>query len=698
MASQTQHNKNQLSSAHSPYLLQHAGNPVNWYPWGDKAFEIAKKQDKPIFLSIGYATCHWCHVMAHESFEDETVAKMMNEAFINIKVDREERPEIDNTYMQVCQMLTGRGGWPLTIVMTPEKKPFFAATYLPKKSRHGQPGLLKLIPELQRVWKEEQEKIEGSAQKITQAFQKSIGPRQHSCLSDDILEQTFKNLRQQFDEDYGGFGNAPKFPTPHTLIFLLRYANAFDDKSADCMAESTLTNMRYGGIFDHIGGGFHRYSTDRYWLLPHFEKMLCDQAMHLLAYSEAWQALKKPLYKQTAQSIAAYLLRDLQDEDGAFYSAEDADSEREEGTFYLWTVDEIQETLAEEEVKLAVDIFNIKPDGNYRDEATSRSTGKNILHYAEPIGELADKHNLGIPEFHQKIGEIRCKLFGYRAKRERPFLDDKILTDWNGLTIAALAKAGRLLKQPNYIHQAEQAASFIFEHLQTTNSKLLHRWHNGDAAIIGTADDYAFLIWGLLELYESTFQTAYLQRAHDLQKTFLTYYWDHENSGFFFTSRKSEKLLGQKKEYFDSALPSCNSVAANNLLRLGRICGKPEWEEKAGQIIQSAAENVKSLPASFTQLLQAHLWSNSPGFEIVISGKKKAEKTQQFINQLQQYYLPHSVVILNDPNNQNIGKIAPFTTQQPMIDGKPTVYVCQNYACQQPVHIVEEMNELLKEA
>jgi uncharacterized protein YyaL (SSP411 family) len=692
----TQHHQNQLSSTHSPYLLQHADNPVNWYPWSDEAFEAAKKQDKPIFLSIGYATCHWCHVMAHESFEDKTVAKMMNEAFINIKVDREERPDIDNTYMQVCQMLTGRGGWPLTIVMTPEKKPFFAATYLPKKSLHGQPGLLKLTPELQKVWKEEREKIEESAQKITQGFQKSIEPQQHSALPDDILDQTYQQLHQQFDKDYGGFGNAPKFPTPHTLTFLLRYANVFDDKDARNMTEKTLAKMRSGGLFDHIGGGFHRYSTDRYWLLPHFEKMLYDQAMHLLAYSEAWQSSKNPLYKQTSQSIATYLLRDLQNEDGTFYSAEDADSEGEEGTFYLWAIDEIREVLPENEANLAIDIFNIKPQGNYRDETTHRNTGTNILHYTDPLQKLAAGHNMDVSEFNQKVGEIRCKLFGSRAKRERPFLDDKILTDWNGLTIAALAKAGRLLSEPDYIHQAEQTASFIFEYLITETDQLLHRWHDGEAAIRGTADDYAFLIWGLLELYESTFQTIYLRHAHDLQQTFLKNYWDDENGGFFFTSNKSEQLLGQKKEYFDSALPSCNSVASMNLLRLGRICEKPDWEEKAEEIIQSTAENIKTLPASFTQLLQAHLWSKSTGFEIVIAGEKEADETQQFINQLQHRYLPHSVVILNDPGDQEIGEIAPFTKHQSMIDGKPTVYVCQNYACKQPVHTVEEMDKLLE--
>ncbi len=687
--------KNHLSEAQSPYLLQHAGNPVHWFPWGSEAFEAAKKQDKPVFLSIGYATCHWCHVMAHESFEDEAVAEMMNKAFINIKVDREERPDIDNTYMQVCQMLTGRGGWPLTIIMTPEKKPFFAATYLPKSGRHGQPGLLQVIPQLDKVWNEEREKIAESARKITLAFQESIKPQSQGPLPENILEKTLEKLDQQFDEEYGGFGSAPKFPTPHTLIFLLRYASAFHDEKAKEMAEKTLLNMTNGGIFDQLGGGFHRYSTDRRWLVPHFEKMLYDQAMHLLAYCEAWQLLKNPLFKRTAQGIAAYLLRDLQDEGGAFYSAEDADSEGREGTFYLWTLDEIREALPPDDAELAIDIFNIKSEGNYRDEATGQPAGKNILHVAKSDEKLAAENNIDLEKFRQKLGEIQCRLFGYRSKRERPFLDDKILTDWNGLTAAALAKAGRLLDEPEYTRQAGEAVSFIFKHLMAKSGRLWHRYRKGKAAVEGTADDYAFLIWGLLELYESTFKTTFLQKALSLQKTFLQSHWDEQRGGFFFTPQEGETLLGRKKEHVDGAMPSGNSLATLNLLRLGRLCEKPEWEQKAEKVAQSVANAVGHIPSSFTQLLQARLWVVQPSQEIVISGERNAEETQRFLKEIHQRYMPQAVVILHDPNDEEIEVIAPFTRHQPMVDGKMTAYVCRNYTCREPTQNIEKFISFL---
>jgi uncharacterized protein YyaL (SSP411 family) len=687
--------KNHLSETQSPYLLQHADNPVHWYAWGDEAFEAAKREDKPIFLSIGYATCHWCHVMAHESFEDEEIADRMNDLFISIKVDREERPAIDNTYMQVCQMLTGRGGWPLTIVMTPDKEPFYAATYLPKNSRRGQPGMMELIPRIDQLWNEKRDEIEGSAQKITQAFQKSISPQQRQPLPESILGDAQAELQQQYDDTYGGFGSAPKFPTPHTLVFLLRYAHLFDDERARTMAEKTLINMRHGGLFDHIGGGFHRYSTDAHWLLPHFEKMLYDQAMHLIAYSEAYQALGNPLFRQTDDEIATYLLRDMQHEGGAFYSAEDADSEGKEGTFYVWSMDEVREVLSAEDAVLAIEIFTIKAEGNYKDESTGRPTGKNILHYTKPLAELAADNGSSLESFRQRLDNIQQQLFEYREQRERPFLDDKILTDWNGLAVAALAKAGRLLDKPEYIRQAERAVAFIFEELRQEDGCLLHRYRDGEGAISGTADDYAFLLWGLLELYESTFRTAYLKEAVNLQEVFNQSHWDDENGGFFFTPQESEALLGRKKEYIDSALPSGNSVAAGNLLRLGRIAAKSDWEEKAELIVQSTAKMVQQMPASFTHLLQAQLWSRQKPYEIVIAGEKDAEETQQFLKRLHRHYEPCKVVILNDPDDEVITAVAPFTKNQPMLGGKPTTYVCQNYTCKQPAHSAEEMMKLL---
>lgn len=676
-------------------MLQHADNPVHWYAWGDDAFEAAREQDKPIFLSIGYATCHWCHVMAHESFEDEGVAELMNDTFINIKVDREERPDIDKTYMQVCQLLTGRGGWPLTILMTPDKKPFFAATYIPKTRRGGQTGLTELIPQIKQFWETDRNNLEGSAREITQAFQESIELNDPEKLPSNILDIARKQLGQQFDDEYGGFSEKPKFPTPQLLTFLLRYANEFNDNEADAMVEKTLLQMAQGGIYDHIGGGFHRYSTDRQWLVPHFEKMLHDQAMLLMAYSEAWKSIGNPLFKQTAKEIVSYLMRDMQGEGGAFYSAEDADSEDREGAFYVWTQDEIEDALSPDDAELAVDIFNTQPDGNYVDETTGGKTGKNILHQTKPHEKLAEEHDLDLDPFRRRLGKIKCQLFGRRSKRERPFLDDKILTDWNGLTVAAFAKAGRLLDKPKYIDQAKQTTAFILENLATDKGELLHRYRSGEAAVSGTADDYAFVIWGLLELYESAFDSSYLKKAISLQDIFLKTHWDNANGGFFFTSETSEALLGRKKEYFDSALPSGNSVAMMNLLRLGRISANTEWEEKADAVAQSNAENLSKIPGSFTQLLQGHLWAVKPTYEIVVAGEKSDPKTQAFLKEINNHFLPQSVVILNDPNDENIRDIASYLEHQPMIDGKPTVYICRNYACKEPLHDVDQIGKKL---
>lgn len=687
--------KNTLCQSQSPYLLQHADNPVHWFPWGDEAFEIAKQEDKPVFLSIGYATCHWCHVMAHESFEDETVAELMNRAFVNIKVDREERPDIDNTYMHVCQMLTGHGGWPLTIIMTPDQKPFYAGTYIPKSGRHGQPGMLDLIPRIDHLWKNEREKIKGSAEEITRAFQQSIQPDTETILPEDILQQAFSQLKQNFDSIHGGFGSAPKFPTPHTLSYLLRYGHQFKELKAISMAEQTLTAMRRGGLFDHVGGGFHRYSTDAQWVLPHFEKMLYDQAMHLMAYTEAWQKTRKPLFKQTVGEITGYLFRDLQHKEGAFLSAEDADSEGEEGTFYVWSVDEIRDLLSPADAELIIEVFNLQEAGNYADEASGNQTGKNILHRTKSIKALAEERDLEPATIQKKLTSALQLLNKKRKKRERPFLDDKILTDWNGLIIAALAKAGQAFDNKAYIDEARRCVDFILKNLTEADGSLRHRYRNGEAAIAGTADDYAFLIWGLIELYEATFETHFLQKALTLSEHFLESHWDDQTGAFYFTGHGNEPLLGRKKEFFDSALPSGNSVAMMNLMRLGRMAARTDWEEKAARIAQATAQMVKRSPTSFTQLLQGHLWATKNSFEIVIAGKKNAADTQLFIDKLWDYYLPNKAVILNNPQDSAITEIAPFVEHQTMQDSKATAYVCQNYACNEPTTDPERMLELL---
>lgn len=672
--------KNLLSEEKSPYLLQHAGNPVHWYPWGEEAFRKAEEEDKPVFLSIGYATCHWCHVMAHESFEDEEVAELMNDTFVNIKVDREERPDIDHTYMNVCQMLTGSGGWPLSIFLTPGKKPFYAATYIPKRGRHGRPGLMELVPRIAEMWEDNRERIEGSAEEITGAFQKANRDTPGDFPAESLLDNAYRQFRQQYDEEFGGFGNAPKFPAPHNLMFLLRYWEQTGEGLALEMVEHTLEQMRLGGMYDQVGYGFHRYSTDRQWLVPHFEKMLYDQAMLTLAYTEAWQISGKPLYRQTAEEIIRYVCRDLVDEKGAFYSAEDADSEGEEGKFYVWSTEEVREVLPGKEAEQAIALFNFTEEGNFKEEASGQRTGKNIPNLSETPGS--------------DISGIVEQLFEAREQRIRPLLDDKILTDWNGLMIAALARAGRIFDDPEYTGRAEKAAGFIMDTL-SDGSRLLHRYRDGDAGIDGHADDYAFFIFGLLELYEATFETHYLEEALLYQEVLDEHFWDAGNGGYYFTSRGHEQLLGRKKEVYDGALPSGNSIAMLNLLRLGRMTSDPSCEEKADRIGKVFSEQLHQAPIGFAQMLQGVAFALGPSAEIVLSGSRDDPGMQPFISRLNEHFLPHTVRILNDPADSRLHELAPFTREQAPVSGKPTAYVCRNFRCEEPTNDPGRMLSLI---
>ena len=695
MTDSTQNDNNRLANESSPYLLQHADNPVDWYPWGEEAFEKARREDKPVMVSIGYATCHWCHVMAHESFEDEEIAAMMNEAFVNIKVDREERPDIDNTYMLVCQMMTGSGGWPLNVFLTPDKKPFYAATYIPKQGRHGRPGMRELIPWLSQLWENERHKINASTEQIVDAFQKSNAFEPSESPSGELLQNAYEQYRQQFDEEYGGFGSSPKFPSPHNLMLLLRYAQRNPDSEAQKMVEKTLTQMRYGGVFDHIGLGFHRYSTDREWLLPHFEKMLYDQAMLMVAYTEAWQTSGKELFRRTANEIASYVLRKMQHERGGFFSAEDADSEGEEGKFYVWSVSEIRDILPAAEAELAIEVFNLTEEGNYQDEATGQRTGKNIPHLTRSPAELAEERQMSESQLRELVESIRKKLLEARQERVHPLLDDKILTDWNGLMIAALAKAGRILGEESYIEEAERCWSFIAAELLSGDDQLYHRFRNGDVAIPAHADDYAFLIWGLTELYEATFKSDYLAHAVALQRTFIEEFWDAEDAGFYFTSESAEELLGRKKEIYDGAMPSGNSVAMLNLLRLGRITGNTEWEEMADQAARLFGSNIRQAPTGFGFALQAIDFATGDSREVIIAGEKEQEKSRQMLERINDRFLPRAVVILNDPRDNQIGELVPYLTDFGMKDGEPTAYVCRNYSCELPTSDPEQMMQLI---
>jgi hypothetical protein len=560
---------NRLINEKSPYLLQHANNPVDWYPWGDEAFERALKEDKPVFLSIGYATCHWCHVMAHESFEDAGVAALLNKDFICIKVDREERPDLDSVYMSVCQMMTGQGGWPLTIILTPEKKPFFAGTYMPKEARLGMNGLLDLLPRITKLWQEKRSDLAASADEISAALQKI--PESPGTITPDtsLLQEGYEELAARFDEVYGGFGSAPKFPTPYTLLFLLRFWKRTGTKRARSMVEKTLGEMRTGGICDQIGGGFHRYSTDSRWRVPHFEKMLYDQALLVMAYTEAYQATHNPRFRKTADEIITYVIRDLGSPDGAFFSAEDADSDGTEGAFYLWTMHEVEQVLGKDDAVFAARFFNITRAGNY--PGSGGKPGQNILYQAPPSAHPESSPGFSDTPAESRLESIKNRLFTARAARSHPSREDKILADWNGLFIAALAQAARTFRNETYLAAARRAMQFVLCRMHDEKGDLLHRYRDGEAAIPAFGDDYAFIIKALIELYESTFEPSYLSSALDHTARFYSHFWDVRNGGFFTIPDTGEIVLVRKKEIYDGATPSCNSIAFENFVRLAHL-------------------------------------------------------------------------------------------------------------------------------
>jgi len=688
---------NRLIKETSPYLLQHAQNPVDWYPWGPEAFEKAQRENKPIFLSIGYSTCHWCHVMAHESFEHSEVARLMNEVFVSIKVDREERPDLDSIYMTLCQMMTGSGGWPLTIILTPDKKPFFAATYIPRESRFGLTGMLELISQIKALWATQQEEVRGASNQIIAALQQMSQDASDEELDKSALELAYEQLAQRFDEQHGGFGNAPKFATPHNLFFLLRYWKRTDDKRALEMVEKTLQTMRRGGIYDHLGFGFHRYSTDSEWLVPHFEKMLYDRAMLAMAYTEAYQATGKEEYERTAREIFAYVLRDMTAPEGGFYSAEDADSEGEEGKFYLWTQKEIQQVLESEEQGLVARVFNIEQNGNFLEQATGKKPGKNILHQGTSLGELASSLNLSQQDLQRRLDPILRKLLACRENRIHPLKDDKILTDWNGLMIAALAKGAQAFDEPRYAEAAQCAANFVLMNMRQPDGRLLHRYRDGQAGITATLDDYASLIWGLIELYEAVFDVGYLKAAIELNNAMLKHFWDHENGGFYLTPDDGEGLFIREKEIYDSAIPSGNSVAMLNLLRLGRMTANVGLEEKAAVVGRAFSRNVRQLPSAYTQLMVGVDFVVGPSYEVVVAGNSEAADTKAMLAALMRRFLPNKVVLLNPSEQESpeIGQLAEFTRYQTSIGSKATAYVCLNYSCRLPTTDIKKMLELL---
>jgi len=664
---------------------------VDWFPWGEEALNRAREENRPVFLSIGYATCHWCHVMAHESFEDREVARVLNRHFVPVKVDREERPDIDLIYMNACQAMTRGGGWPLSVFMTPEGKPFFAGTYFPRDGRMGMTGFIDLLNRIADLWEKDRERLLRMGDEVVRALQPAPGPGGEAPLPGrDGLEKAFGQLHGIFDARWGGFGPSPKFPSPHNLMFLLRWHHRSDDPDAVHCVEKTLQAMRNGGIFDQIGFGFHRYSVDEKWLVPHFEKMLYDQAQLSLACVETYQATGRTRYATAAREVFSYVLRDMTSTDGGFYSAEDADSEGREGLFYVWKPAEVHDVLGKEAGELFCRFYNITPEGNFED-------GLSIPHITREADAFARAEGMTEESLAPLLEDARAKLFRVRCDRVHPLKDDKILTSWNGLMIAALARGSRALRDPAYAGAAGQAAEFVLDRLVEPGGGLLRRYREGEAALPGYVDDYAFLIWGLIELYEATFEVRFLQKALDLQACMLDRFWDPNGGGFFFSGSENETLIVRSKEAYDQALPSGNSVAAMNLLRLGRMTGDPAWEQRAEQTVRAFSRSITGVPAAHTQFLFAVDFMTGPSREIVIAGDPERPETLEMIRAVHERFLPRATLLLRPPGQpgERIRDMAPYLRSMEAGGAAAAAFVCERYACRQPVTDPEALREAL---
>ncbi len=685
---------NKLINELSPYLLQHAHNPVDWYPWGEDAFAKANEEDKPIFLSIGYSTCHWCHVMAHESFGDENIASLMNDVFINIKVDREERPDIDSVYMQVCQMLNGNGGWPLTIIMTPDKKPFFAGTYFPKESKWGRIGMKELILRISELWKGSREEIISSANGIVANLNYANDIKSDNSLNRVAFDKAFNELSFSYDSLYGGFGGKPKFPMPVNIMFLLRFWKRFNRTDVPDMIRKTLEKMKSGGIYDHLGYGFHRYSTDEKWLVPHFEKMLYDQALLMAAYTKSFHSMKNDEYKDTVNELYEYINRDMTSTEGAFYSAEDADSEGTEGKFYVWDIDEIKSVLGNDS-DLFITVFNVSENGNFYTETNEGGKAYNILHVNRQLNEIAKEEGMALNELKLKINELRQKLFLKRKNRIHPFKDDKILTDWNSLMIASLANAAIVFHNDKYLDKAEMAARFILNQMLMPDGKLLHMYRNGKAGTKANLDDYVFFVNALIELYLSSFNIEYLEKAIEINNTCINDFWSDENNCFSFTSKDKETLFVKRIELFDGAVPSGNSIAVMNLVRLGRITGDTGLINRAERMIKAYSNSVNKSPSAFCGFLCSFDELINESMEIIIVGDELDYRTKELLEKSREFYKPGKIIIQKNSDFEIIDKISVMAKDKKMINKSPTAYVCRNNTCLEPVNTSVDLLKLL---
>ncbi|MFN4260433.1 MAG: thioredoxin domain-containing protein [Gemmataceae bacterium] len=669
---------NRLIHESSPYLRQHAHNPVDWFPWGSEALQQARRLDRPIFLSIGYAACHWCHVMEHESFEHPDIARVLNAHFINIKVDREERPDLDHIYMTAVQLLTGQGGWPMSVFLTPDLKPFYGGTYFPPDDRYGRPGFLRLITFLAEAWRERRAELLDHSQKLTAHLcDVSHFQPQPNDLEPRLLRQTVTMLRRAYDSVHGGFGTAPKFPHPIELRLLLRVGKRFGDEAALAMTRHTLDRMAQGGIYDHLGGGFHRYSTDSRWLVPHFEKMLYDNALLSIAYLEAYQVTEEPFYRQVVEETLAYVLREMTSPDGAFYSTQDADSEGVEGKFYVWSETEIHDVLGKELASLFCDVYDVTAEGNWE--------GHNILNRSKTDEQHARLLHLDVAELRQRLAEARRRLLEVRGRRVWPGLDDKILTSWNALLIAALAQAGPVLEQPRYTEAASRAAAFVLERMRTADGRLLRVCGAGGAAKLNAyLEDYAYFIDSLVSLYEATFVPRWLQAALDLAEIMVDQFWDADEGGFFYTPREHEQLILRVKDMHDSSIPSSNGMAVMGLLRLAKLTGRLDLLEKAEATLRGCAGLMASSPLAAGQMLMALDFHLGPVREFAVVGDADAEETREALRLIRAGFQPHKVLALKSGDHADADELLPLLAGKTSA-GPVTTYICQNFTCQEPV-------------
>jgi uncharacterized protein YyaL (SSP411 family) len=678
---------NRLIHETSSYLLQHAHNPVDWYPWGEEALTRARKEDKPILLSIGYSSCHWCHVMEKESFENETIAGIMNERFISIKVDREERPDLDELYMNAVQVMTGSGGWPMTVFLTPDLVPFHAGTYFPPEDRRGMPGFPKILVTVSNYYKTNRGEIGKMEAQMKSTLRQivEIVPSQETVDS-RVLSKAFNTLENQFDPMYGGFGNAPKFPGGMTLSFLLRYWKRSGSRKALEMVEMTLQKMADGGIYDHLGGGFHRYSVDERWLIPHFEKMLYDNALLSRTYFEAYQATQKERYRRVGEEILNYVLHEMKSQEGGFYSSQDADSEGEEGKFYVWTRDQIKNALGKEIGPAFCSYYGVAQQGNFEGSAS-------VLSIASTLEKVSQLYGIPITNLEKGLEEGRQKLFVEREKRVKPGRDEKILTSWNGLMLSGLVDGFKVTGDERYLNGAKEGALFILREMRK-DGHLMRVSNQRKWQVKAYSEDYAFFVQALIDLYEATFEMGWLEEADDLNRRMIRQFWDERNGGFFFTGKENESLIVRSKNPYDNAIPSANSIAVFNLIRLGYLLGEEPLKQKAEQALHLFYDFLDQHPSGFTQMLSSLSFFLNPE-EIGVIGSKSDLKTRSMLKEIYLAYLPNKILSLRDPQEPIEGNWFPFLRGKG-IPETPTTFVCKGFTCLPPVKDEKELRKVFQ--